>query len=122
MALSEDLPIHKEADDLLDKLIDLSMEMPRFFRYSLGIRMVDENMKILAQIDRANMMKEERAAHIKELIISKRQIDMMLRMCYNRKVFSAGRYAVYMKILDNIGRQATAWKSAAEKDNNKSSE
>ena len=110
MALSEQLPIYKAAYDLLEKLIELSKELPKFYRYSLGVRMVDLNLDILGQIYRANMDMANRQQALTEMLISYRQLEMLLRVCYNQKAFSTGHYAVYMQLLDSIGRQATAWR------------
>lgn len=41
MALSEDLPLYRDTYRLLNNLLLLSREFPRFFRYSMGSRMVD---------------------------------------------------------------------------------
>ena len=41
MALSEELPLYRDTYRLLNDLLLLSQEFPRFFRYSMGSRMVD---------------------------------------------------------------------------------
>ena len=111
MALSEELPIYKSAYDLLEKMIELAKELPKFYRYTLGTRMVDLNLDILGQIYRANMSKEKRREALGELLISYRQLQMLLRVCYRDKAFSTGRYAMYIQLLDTIGKPATAWKN-----------
>ena len=110
MALSEELPIYKSAYDLLEKMIELAKELPKFYRYTLGTRIVDLNLDMLGQIYRANMDKAVRKQALTELLISYRQVQMLLRVCYRQKAFSTGRYAMYIQLLDSIGKQATAWK------------
>jgi len=110
MALSEELPVYKASYDLLERLTDLAKDLPKFFRYSVGTRMVDLCLDMLGQIYRANMSKEGRAEALTELLISHRQLLMLLRVCYNQKALSTGRYAELIKLLDSIGRQATAWR------------
>ena len=41
MALSEDLPLYRDTLRLLNLLIPLSQGFPRFYKYSLGTRMMD---------------------------------------------------------------------------------
>ena len=108
---SEELPIFKASYDLLEKMMDLSKELPKFFRYTIGTRLVDLCLDMLGQIYRANMSMENRRKELEELIVCYRQLQMLLRVCYRQKAFSSGRYAVYIQLLDSIGRQATAWKN-----------
>lgn len=115
MAKSEELPIYKAAYDLLEKLVDLSKELPKFFRYSMGTRMVDLCLDLLGQIYRANMSTDRRTEAIADLLIDYRQLLMLLRVCYHQKSLSTGRYAELMNMLDTIGRQATGWKNSQKK-------
>ena len=110
MALSEELPVFKASYDLLERLTDLAKDLPKFFRYSIGTRMVDLCLDMLAQIYRANMKQESRAEALTDLLISHRQLLMLLRVCYHQKALSTGRYAELIKLMDSIGRQATAWR------------
>lgn len=114
MALSEQLPIYKASYDLLEKLTDLTKELPRFLRYTLGTRMMDLCLHMLGQIYRANISKKDRHEAIVELIVCYRELLMLLRVCYTQKAISTGRYAVFMELLDSIGRQATGWKKEEE--------
>jgi len=111
MAQSEDLPIFKAAYDLLEKVIDLSKELPRLFRYSIGTRLTDLCLDLLGHIYRANMSVEGRAQVLTDLLIDYRQLQMLLRVCYRQKLFSSGRYAELISLLDTIGRQATGWRN-----------
>ncbi|MDY3068156.1 MAG: hypothetical protein SOR57_00565 [Parabacteroides sp.] len=59
MSLSEDLPIYHDNYQLLNKLIRQTQEFPRFFKYSLGSRMVDLNLDMLSLIYKANSLEIE---------------------------------------------------------------
>ena len=109
MAQSEDLPIFKASYDLLEQLTDLSKDLPKFFRYSIGQRMVDLCLDMLGNIYRANM-KRDKAEPLTDLLICYRQLLLLLRVCYKQKALSTGRYAELVKLLDSIGRQATGWR------------
>ena len=110
MALSEELPIYKASYDLLEQLVDLAKDLPKFFRYSIGTRMVDLCLDMLALIYQANMDISQRQSALTALLISQRQLLLLLRVCYHQKALSTGRYAELMKLLDSIGRRATAWR------------
>lgn len=110
---SEQLDIYKAAYDLLERLTDLAKDLPKFFRYSLGTRMVDLNLDMLGLVYRANMSREDRQNVLTDLLICYRQLQMLLRVCYHQKALSTGRYAELVKLLDSVGRQATAWKNVS---------
>ena len=110
---SEQLDIYKAAYDLLERLTDLAKDLPKFFRYSLGTRMVDLNLDMLGLVYRANMSRDNRQNVLTDLLICYRQLLMLLRVCYHQKALSTGRYAELVKLLDSVGRQATAWKNVS---------
>ena len=110
MALSEELPIFRAGYDLLENCIDLAKDLPKMLRYSVGGRMIDTNLQLLTEIYRANLQDDKNAA-LTELLVCHRTLKMLLRVVYREKVISSGRYADLLKLLDSIGRQATAWKN-----------
>ena len=73
MAQSEDLPIFKASYDLLEQWTDLAKDLPKFFRYSIGQRMVDLCLDLLGNIYRANM-KRDKAEPLTDLQICYRQL------------------------------------------------
>lgn len=114
MALSEDLPIFRSSYDLLEKVIDLSKDLPRMLRYTVGERLIDQNLAMLSQVYRANLADDKLPA-ITELLVSQRTMLMLLRVVYRQKVVSTGRYAELLRLLDSIGKQATGWKNKEQK-------
>ena len=54
MALSEDLPLYRDSYRLLNNLLLLTQDFPRFFRYSMGSRMMDLTLDMLSLIYKAN--------------------------------------------------------------------
>ena len=114
MALSEDLPIFRSSYDLLEKVIALSADLPRMLRYTVGERLIDYNLELLSQVYRANLS-DDKSRAITELLVSQRTMLMLLRVVYRQKVLSAGRYAELIRLLDSIGKQATAWKNHGTK-------
>ncbi len=111
MALSEELPIYKAGYDLLERVVDASKDLPKFYRYSLGSRMVELCLDILCQVYRANMKQSDREEALTDLLVSHKQLQLLLRVCYHQKAISSGRYSDIIKLMDSVGRQATAWKN-----------
>ena len=59
MALSEELPLYRDTYRLLNNLLILTQDFPRFFRYSMGSRMVDLTLDMLSLIYKANSSYEK---------------------------------------------------------------
>ncbi|HRQ59162.1 MAG TPA: hypothetical protein PLN31_17240 [Azoarcus taiwanensis] len=66
MALHTQLPIYRAAYSLLDVITDLSRNMPRDFKTSIGGKLRDEGVEIVTLIFRANVSREK-APHIEAL-------------------------------------------------------
>lgn len=54
MTLHQHLPIYKLAVDLLDLAVDLTRNMPRDFKASLGAEIRSELIRLIVLIGRAN--------------------------------------------------------------------
>jgi hypothetical protein len=59
MALSEELPLYKDCLALLNRVIPLTKDFPRFFRYGIGSRMIDFNLEMISLIYQANSSYEK---------------------------------------------------------------
>jgi hypothetical protein len=114
MALSEELPLYKDCLDLLNKLLRLTKDFPRFFRYSMGNRMVDLNLDMLSLIYRANSS-YEKVAVLVVFMDKYRMLQMLFRVCVEQRVIDERQYAGFALVLDKIGRQGTSWKQYNEK-------
>ncbi|BCS86144.1 hypothetical protein prwr041_20370 [Prevotella herbatica] len=59
MALSYDLPIYRDTMKLLSLTIEKAKCYPRFYRYTVGEKMVNINLELLSLIYRANSSYEK---------------------------------------------------------------
>lgn len=114
MALSEDLPLYRDTYRLLNDLLLLSQEFPRFFRYSMGSRMVDLTLDMLSLIYKANGS-YEKVGILTEFLDRYRMLQMLFRVCVEQKIITERKYASYGLLLDKIGKQATNWKQYNER-------
>lgn len=110
MALSEDLPLYRDTYRLLNDLLRLVQNtFPRFFRYTVGNRMVDLNLDMLSLIYRANSS-YEKTGPLSEFLDRYRMLQMLFRVCVEQKVITPKAYASFALLLDKVGKQATSWK------------
>ncbi len=88
MANHTNLPIYKAAYDLLNTITDLTKNMPRDFKNSLGGKLRDESVEIVVLIFRANCARD-------------------------KKIISVSQYAEAIGLTQGIGKQANGWRRAA---------
>lgn len=110
MAKSEELPIYRDTLDLLDRLLTMTKNFPRFFRFGMGQRMVDINLDLLALIYKANRSREKLPV-ISELMDRHHMLQMLFRLCVRQHVITENQYASVVQLLDRIGKQGTGWRN-----------
>lgn len=118
MALSEELPLYKDCLALLNRVIPLTKDFPRFFRYGIGSRMVDLNLEMISLIYEANSS-YEKVKVLVNFMNKYRMLVILFRVCVEQKVISERQYAGYAILIDKICRQGTSWKQYNEKAKNK---
>ena len=114
MALSEELPLYRDTYRLLNNLLILTQDFPRFFRYSMGSRMVDLTLDMLSLIYKANSS-YEKVGVLLEFLDRYRMLQMLFRVCVEQKVITERKYASFGLLLEKIGKQATSWKQYNER-------
>lgn len=114
MAIAQHLPIYKLASDLTSLAADLTKNMPRDFKRTLGEKVLTECIDMSILIFRANVAAgQERSTHIQHLLERNQVIELILRLCVDRRLISTRQYARAIEITDQLGRQATGWKKHA---------
>lgn len=114
MALTEELPIYRATYRLLNMLIRATQDFPRFYKYSLGTRMVDVCLDMSMLLYKANSS-YEKVELIKEFLSKFSILQMLLRVCAEQKVIDTKKVAVFALEMEKIGKQATGWKQYNEK-------
>jgi hypothetical protein len=110
MAIHTTLPIYKVAYDLLDAITDLSKNMPRDFKQSIGGKLRDECVEIVVLIFRANVSRDK-APHLITLVERLQVCDLLLRLSRDKRLISTGLYAKAVELTSSIGKQANGWRS-----------
>ena len=117
MANSQDLKIYRDVSRLLDSLFRMLKSVERFYRYTVGERMVTLTLDMLELITFANRQ-EDKVPALTTLADKTVVLTTLFRSCVNNKVLTPKQYAAYAKLLDQIGRQVTGWKNYAVKQRN----
>lgn len=109
MALHTQLPIYRDAYQLLQVLVKITRHVPRDFKRLIGEKLRDECMEILVLVFRANVH-GQKVPYLKELIERVQVVELILRLSKDMKLISTGQYAQAVALTQSIGKQATGWK------------
>ncbi len=114
MGAYQSLPIYKVVYETLMKIMQISHQLPREYKYTLGEKMQNEGIELVLSIYRANTAKNR----VEQINIMKEHIQLLyllLRMCHDLKLISMDKYAEIVEMVDNISQQAHGWLKASEK-------
>lgn len=109
MAMHSDLPIHKFAFDLLSLAADITRNIPRDFKATLGSKIRDECLEVMVLIGRANAARDKQQ-HLGTLVERVQVIEYLLRLFKEKRFISIPQYASAILLTGSIGKQANGWK------------
>lgn len=113
--LANELRIYKDCYQLVSELLAWKNNMPRMFRYDLGEKMINTALGLFDLIQYANMSIETRTKYLNQFIVKFELLKTILRLCFERQLFTLKQQAEICRLTSLIGKQAMAWKSGAEK-------
>jgi hypothetical protein len=105
MSLSEELPLYRDILQLLNLTIEKSKSYPKYYRYTLGERMVNINLDMLSLIYEANSS-YNKIPILVEFLNKYHLMTMLFRVCVEQHVINERQYAGIALLLQKKGRQA----------------
>lgn len=112
MALHTELPIYKDAYELLTVAVEITRSIPRDFKKLIGEKVREECLEIGILIFRANSHRDK-VPHITTMLERLQVVELILRLARDMRLISTGQYAKAAKLTQSIGRQASGWKKAS---------
>lgn len=111
MALHTQLPIYRDAYQLLQVLVRVTRHIPRDFKRLIGEKVRDEAVEILVLVFRTNVHRDK-ARYLTDLIERVQVVELIMRMSKDMKLISIGQHAQIISLTQSIGKQATGWKKS----------
>jgi hypothetical protein len=108
MAIHTKLPIYKVAYDLLSVAVDYVQNIPRPFR-EVGNRVRDLCIDVVLLIFKANCA-SHKTPYLDALLEQLEELQLLLRLCQDKRFISKPQYAKAIELTDSVGRQANGWK------------
>lgn len=109
MAIHTQLPIYKVAYDLLNVAVDYVQSMPRPFKLAIGGRVSGLCVEVVLLIFRANCARNK-TPHLDTLLERVEELQLLLRLCQDKRFISRGQYARAVELTTSVGKQAHGWR------------
>jgi hypothetical protein len=109
VALHSNLPIYKVAYDLLSIATDLTRNMPRDYRASVGAKIREECVELVILIFRANTSKLK-VPHLDQMLERLQVAELLIRLSCDKRFISRDQYAKAIELTGSIGKQANGWR------------
>lgn len=109
MAMHTELSIYKASLGLLQMATNLTRNIPRDLKQSLGKRVIDECIDVLMLIARANATPDKRP-HLTLLVEKVQVIEFLMRLFKESRFISVPQHANAIEVTTSIGKQANTWK------------
>lgn len=116
MAIYDNLPVFKLLYDLLLELFELSRNLQRDYKFTIGEKLRIELLDILVCVYRANSTTDKSAP----LRLAREHmvvIKLYVRILHDLKQISIKRYASLSDKIEIISKQLTAWNKSIESKN-----
>jgi hypothetical protein len=111
MAIYTQTQIYKAAYSLVDVAVDATEHFPRRVK-QIGNRLFDLCVDILLLIFEANCAKDKADA-LGRLIAHNEELQLLLRLCQDKRFISRGQYAKAIALTTSVGKQANGWRKHA---------
>lgn len=116
MAIYENLPVYKQAYDLLIDIYGMSKNMARDYRYTIGEEVKKKVMDMMVCIYHANRsMGDDKLKYLKksrEYIV---EIKLYIRLLIDLKQISIKKLAELTEKTESVSKQLSAWEKSVKK-------
>lgn len=108
------LPIFQLGYKLTLEIYKTTQRFPREYKYSLGQRLKEISAEFLDYVVIANSLEDKMPA-IKNAELRIERLKIHVRLAYDLKIISLGKYEEVFRSLEDLGRQLSGWKEWAGK-------
>ena len=107
--------IYMDVRALLDDVLDVTVNFPKLYKYSVGARMQNLTVDLMQDVASA-YMNRDRELRIQYLVNFQTKFETLrtlMRIAGERRwIKGQGRRAHIIELMDAIGKQSTAWKNS----------
>jgi len=111
MALYYDLKVFRDVYQLIIKIFEYTKEFPREYKFTLGQDLKRDGINLVRSIYRANKSKDKKV-YLEAFLDDFEILKLELRLCFDMKILPLKKHAEMSALMDNIGKQITAWRNS----------
>ena len=112
MALHSTLPIYKVTYQLLVLATEITRNMPRDFRTSMGAKIREECLELVILIYRANSA-ADKVPHLTRMLERLQVAELLFRLSRDLRLIAVKHYAAAIELTSAIGKQANGWRKSS---------
>lgn len=114
MARYHHLPIYRLTYELLSRVMAVTKDFPREYRFTIGQKLHDEIIELVVLIYKANAT--ENKTSVIEIILERIQVvELLIRLSQDMRILPTKHYAALVMMTESLGRQAQGWKKVSGK-------
>lgn len=114
MVLYNQLPIYRDSYVLLLEIYQVTNKFSRDFKYTLGQDMKRDALELFRHLYEANVSVDERRKHLDKFFTAFELLKTEIRLCVDLNVLSIKKLAQISLMMENISKQARAWKKKSK--------
>lgn len=119
MVMYTQLPIYRDSYVLLTEIYQATDKFPHGSKYTLGQDMKRDALNLFRDLYGANTSPDKRRYHLDNFLTSFEMLKIEIRLCVDLNILSIKKLAHLSLIMDNIAKQATAWRRSTTKPRSK---
>lgn len=109
--IASDTKVFSDTVKLFDKIIEMTPNFPRDYKYTVGGEMQKLSMNLMLGIQHAFMDKEKRQDHLRLFLSDFEVLQVLVRKAGEKHWISRDKHAETSELMIEIGKQITAWKN-----------
>ena len=118
MAQFQHLPIYKLTYDILLRIMQVTKNFPREYKYTLGQKLKDEVLDVVILIYRANSAKNK-VEHLALIVERVQVIQLLIRLSHDMRILQRKHYADLAEKTESLARQSQGWLKSGQKNSGK---
>lgn len=117
MKLASGTKIYIECRSLLDEILNITVNFPKSYKYTIGTKMQEYAVEILNDISGAYINKsiKIRISYLTSFQTKFETLKTLIRIAGERKWISLKKFGALSELTASIGKQSTAWKKSLVK-------
>ena len=116
MAIYTNLPVYEDSYQLLLYMVNISRNMQRDFRYTLGEQVKEKVVEMMVLIFRANKAKEK-TMHIEQAREKLAEIQIVIRLLNELRQISDKQFTALAERTVSISKQLASWEKYTVRSN-----